>query len=84
MLHSMRKSVKLHQRYSTIMNCKLSTISLQVVRIEGFWPKGPYSPLAFCDVLGQEGGATSDNKKSSLFSKSNVFEAIKVVNIYVQ
>ena len=53
-------------------------------KIENFWPKGSDSPLAFCDVVGQEGGATSGNKKSSLFSKSNAYEAIKVVNIYVQ
>ena len=49
--------------------------------IENFWPKGPNFPLAFCDVVGKEGGAVSGNKKSSLFSKSNTVEADKVVSL---
>ena len=49
--------------------------------IENFWPKGPNCPLAFCDIIGQEGGAVSGNKKSSLFSKSNAAEADKVVSL---
>ena len=51
--------------------------------IENFWPKGPQCPLAFCDVAGQEGGAVSGNKKSSLFSKSNTVEANKVVRRFI-
>ena len=53
-------------------------------RIERFWPRGPDHPLAFCDVVGQEGGATSGNKKSSLFSKSNAIEAAKVVSQFLK
>ena len=49
--------------------------------IKDFWPKGPNFPLAFCDVVGREGGAVSGNKKSSLFSKSNAVEADKVVSL---
>ena len=43
--------------------------------LEGFWPKGPHCPIAFCDTVGKEEEARSHHKES----KCNRIEADKIV-----
>ena len=46
--------------------------------LEGFWPAGPQWPIAFCDIVGKEEGA-SDHHKAHQESKCNKTEANKIV-----
>ena len=47
--------------------------------LEGFWPSGPHCPIAFCDIVGKEGGASSHHKAHQE-SKCNEAEANKIVS----
>lgn len=60
-----------------------SNITAGFIQIKKFWPQGRDCPLVFCDIEGQEGGAISGNKRSSLLSKSNGDEAKKVVKTFI-
>ena len=46
--------------------------------LKGFWPRGPQWPIAFCDIVGKEEGASSHHKAHQE-SKCNKIEADKIV-----
>lgn len=46
--------------------------------LEGFWPRGPQCPIAFCDIVGKEERAISHHTAHQK-SKCNRTEANKIV-----
>ena len=55
-----------------------SSVSQHFCSLEGFWPRGPKCPIAFCDIVGKEEG-TSSHHKAHQESKCNRIEANKIV-----
>ena len=61
---------------------RLTSESQHFCLLEEFWPRGPHWPIAFCDIVGKEEGASSHHKTHQE-SKCNKIEADKIV-IYCQ